>query len=44
MSNKLQQGDRIPTLTLNLIDGGTILLPDEMSTRYVALLFYRGHW
>jgi peroxiredoxin len=44
MGEKLQQGDRFPTLTLNLADGGTIRLPDEMPTRYAAVLFYRGHW
>ena len=44
MGEKLQQGDRFPSLTLNLVDGGTIRFPDEMSSRYAALLFYRGHW
>ena len=44
MSEKLQQGDRMPTLTLNLIDGGTLSLPADMSSRYLALLFYRGVW
>jgi hypothetical protein len=44
MPEKLQQGDRFPTLTLKLADGGTIHLPDEMPTRYAAVLFYRGHW
>ncbi len=44
MSEKLQQGDRLPDLTLNLIDGQTLALPDAMSSRYLALLFYRGVW
>ena len=44
MSDKLQQGDRLPELTLNLIDGGKLALPGEMSSRYLALLFYRGVW
>ena len=44
MSAKLQQGDRFPSLTLQLVQGGTIRLPDEMPTRYAALLVYRGHW
>ena len=44
MGEMLQQGDRLPSLTLNLIDGRTITLPDEMPSRYLALLFYRGHW
>jgi len=44
MSVKLQQGDRFPALTLKLVQGGTIRLPDEMPTRYAAVLLYRGHW
>ncbi len=44
MGDKLQQGDRFPSLDLKLVDGGTIRLPDEMPGRYAALLFYRGHW
>jgi hypothetical protein len=44
MGEKLQQGDRFPSLTLKLVQGGTIRLPDEMPTHYVAILFYRGHW
>ena len=44
MGEKLQQGDRFPSLTLKLVQGGTIRLPDAMPTHYVAILFYRGHW
>ena len=44
MGEKLQQGDRFPGMTLNLINGETLLLPEEMPSRYLALLFYRGHW
>jgi hypothetical protein len=44
MGEKLQQGDRLPKLTLQLLGGGTITLPDDAPTRYTALLTYRGHW
>ena len=44
MGEKLVQGDRMPSLTLNLTNGDTISLPGDMPSRYVALLFYRGHW
>ncbi len=40
----LQQVDKFPSLTLKLVSGETLRLPDEMPTRYLALLFYRGHW
>lgn len=41
---KLVQGDKLPDLTLNLIDGSTLTLPKDMPGRYLALLFYRGNW
>ncbi len=44
MPDWLIQGDTLPRVTLNLIDGGTITLPDDISGRYLALLFYRGNW
>ena len=44
MPDWLIQGDMLPSVTLNLIDGGTITLPDDISGRYLALLFYRGNW
>ncbi len=44
MGEILQQGDRLPKITLQLLDGGTITLPDDAPTRYTALLTYRGHW
>ncbi len=44
MAKKLQQADRFPALTLKLVDGSSVRLPDEMPGRYAVLLFYRGHW
>ena len=44
MVDKLQQGDRFPALTLNLTDGSKLTLPGDMSSRYLAVLFYRGVW
>ena len=41
---KLVQGDKIPQITFDLIDGRSITLPDEFPSRYLALLFYRGNW
>ena len=41
---KLQQGDRFPSITLNLVSGGQVNLPQDMPGRYAAVLFYRGHW
>ena len=44
MGEKLQQGDQFPSLKLSLVGGGSIRIPDEASSRYVVLLFYRGRW
>ena len=41
---KLQQGDRLPSISLKLIGGDTLTLPEQMPSRYLALLFYRAHW
>ena len=44
MGNKLGQGDPFPQLTLNMVGGGTIDLPDNLNAKYNVVLFYRGHW
>ena len=42
--SKLQQGDRLPSIPLSIINGETLTLPEQMPSRYLALLFYRAHW
>ncbi len=44
MGEKLQQGDRLPPISFDMIGGGTLSLPTDMSSRYLAVLFYRGVW
>ena len=44
MSEKLQQGDRLSQLKFKLVDGDELDLPRSMSSRYLALLFFRGAW
>jgi hypothetical protein len=44
IGEKLQRGDRLPNITLNHLEGGTLTVPDDAPTRYTALLFCRGHW
>ena len=44
MAEKLDTGAVFPKLTLNLVDGGTINVPDDVEARYKVILFYRGHW
>ena len=44
MAQKLDAGDRFPGMTLTLTGGGTVSLPDDLSSDYNVILFYRGHW
>jgi len=44
MSEKLGIGSTFPNLTVDLVGGGTISLPDDLDARYRVILFYRGHW
>ncbi len=44
MSGKLDIGATFPRLSLNLVSGGTLDLPEGLKARYGVILFYRGHW
>jgi len=44
MAEMLQQGARFPSLTFKTVDGGVLNFPGGITSRYAAVLFYRGHW
>ena len=44
MAEKLNTGDIFPKLTLDLVEGTKLVVPDGMDARYRVILFYRGHW
>ena len=44
MGEKLGIGATFPELSIELVDGGTMRLPDGLDTKYRVILFYRGHW
>ena len=44
MAEKLGIGAAVPSLTLNLVGGGTANVPDLTDAKYQLVLFYRGHW
>ena len=44
MAAKLNAGDAFPKVTLNLVGGGTVTVPDGIDANYLVVLFYRGHW
>jgi hypothetical protein len=44
MAEKLGIGAAFPKLTLDIVDGGRLELPDGVDAKYRIFLFYRGHW
>lgn len=44
MAQKLNTGDQFPQMTLSLVGGGSVTLPDDLEGEYNLVLFYRGHW
>jgi hypothetical protein len=44
MADKLNTGDAFPRMSLQLVDGASLDLPDGMNAKYRIILFYRGHW
>jgi peroxiredoxin len=44
MAEKLNTGTAFPKMSLNLVDGSSIDLPEGLGGRYNVILFYRGHW
>ncbi len=44
MAEKLNLLDTFPSITLSLAGGGTMSLPEDLTTPYAIVLFYRGHW
>jgi hypothetical protein len=44
MSEKLHIGSAFPAMTIPLVGGSTMELPQGMDAKYGVVLFYRGHW
>ena len=44
VGEKLRIGDTFPSVTLNLVGGSSVTLPDELESDFAVVLFYRGHW
>ena len=44
MADKLGPGDLFPSMTLSLVGGGEVNLPERLDAKYNVALFYRGHW
>ena len=44
MVHKLETGDTLPKVRLQLVGGGTLTLPADMDADFGVALFYRGYW
>ncbi len=41
---RLDAGDAFPRMAWQLVDGGTLTIPNDFEGRWAVVLFYRGHW
>ncbi len=41
---RLDSGSRYPQMSLPLVGGAHLVLPDDWAGHAGAVLFYRGHW
>ncbi len=44
MADKLGMGAPFPSLSLTLTDETQFRVPEDLTTKFAAVLFYRGHW
>ena len=43
-AHQLDAGDLFPQLTVSLLGGDTLSLPEDVAGHWCVVLFYRGHW
>ena len=43
-ASRLENGDRLPTLTGRVVGDDEMTLPDDLAGSWSLLVFYRGHW
>jgi peroxiredoxin len=44
MAKQLNPGDLFPDYTVQLTDGRTVNIPQELRGEYAVIIFYRGIW
>ena len=44
MAEKLHIGSAFPAMTIPVVGGSAMTLPDGLDAKYRVVLFYRGHW
>jgi hypothetical protein len=43
-TRRLDTGDTFPPLTIRMLGGETIKLPEDVAGNWCVVLFTRGHW
>jgi len=43
-SPKLDAGDRFPAMTISMLDGSHLQVPDDLRAQFTVFLVYRGQW
>jgi peroxiredoxin len=44
MAKQLNPGDQFPNYIVQLADGGTLCIPQDLKGEYAVIIFYRGIW
>ncbi len=44
MAKSLSSGSIFPKIKLKTVNFGELVLPDDLKSKYVMILFYRGGW
>jgi hypothetical protein len=44
MTEKLETGDLLPEIRLQLVGGGEVTLPKDLDSDFGVAIFYRGFW
>lgn len=44
LGTQLDQGATFPDMTLNMLGGTTLTIPEELENRWTVLIILRGHW
>ena len=42
--HRLQDGDRLPSITAPVADDSELTIPDDLEGHWSIVIFYRGHW
>lgn len=44
MKQRLEPGDRLPTITADTVQGDRVRVPEDLSDNWGVVLVYRGHF